>query len=186
LVDIGATHNIVSEWNATTLHHNFERSMATFKVVNLVVKPTTKSFCFVTLKVGEWFGSLDLTIAPLDDHIIILRKVFLKISKAVPMPNENCLMFLDGTKTYGVPMMNRRNLGRMPRIQISKLTEETSESMVRNYVIAQQQEELVMEKATLYDKYDEYHTNSMMTTLETSMESVLNKTKLLCTLKKMK
>jgi hypothetical protein len=33
----------LSEWNATTLHYNFERNMATFKVVNSIKNPTRSS-----------------------------------------------------------------------------------------------------------------------------------------------
>jgi hypothetical protein len=102
--------------------------MAMFKVVNSIVKPTIGVVCSTPLKVGEWFGSLDLTVAPLDDHTIILGKDFLKLSKVVPMPHENYLMFLDGTKTCGVPMMTRRKLGRMPRMSVMKLIEATIES----------------------------------------------------------
>jgi predicted aspartyl protease len=40
LVDTGATHNFVSEQIATTLHHKPKSNTSTFKVVNLVVKPT--------------------------------------------------------------------------------------------------------------------------------------------------
>jgi hypothetical protein len=57
--------------------------MAMFKVVNSTVKPSTSVFCSSPLKIGEWFGILDLIVA----------------------------MFLDATKRYGVPMMTRRRLG---------------------------------------------------------------------------
>jgi hypothetical protein len=39
LVDIGATHIFVSEWTITTVHYKPKRNMATYKVVNSVVKP---------------------------------------------------------------------------------------------------------------------------------------------------
>jgi hypothetical protein len=55
-------------------------------------------------------------VAPLDDHTIILGQDFLKLSKVVPMPMRTCLMFLDATKTCGVPMMTKRKLGRMLRM----------------------------------------------------------------------
>jgi hypothetical protein len=99
--------------------------MATFKVVNSTVKLATRVVCSVPLKVGEWFGSLDLIMAPLDDHMVVLGKDFLKLAKVVLVPHGNCLMFLDGTKTYGMTMMTRRNLGRMLRMSVVKLIEAT-------------------------------------------------------------
>jgi hypothetical protein len=81
LVDTGATHNFVSEWTTTTLHRKPEKSMAMFKVVNSIVKPITRVVHSAPLKVGEWFGSLDLTVAPLDDHTVILGKTFSSFPK---------------------------------------------------------------------------------------------------------
>jgi hypothetical protein len=93
------------------------------------------------LKVGEWFGSLELKMVPLDDHKIILGQDFINLSKAVPMPHDNYLMFLDGNRSYVVPMMTRRNLGRVPTMSIIKLIEENNESTNRPYLIPQYQEE---------------------------------------------
>jgi hypothetical protein len=91
-------------------------------------------------------------------------------------------MFLDVTKTFGVPMMTRRKLGRMSRMLIMKLLEAISESTNRPYVITQWKKELVLAKVTLGAKDDEDHTKSKLVTLETLVELVLEKTKLLCTL----
>jgi len=102
------------------------------------VKLSTREVHCASLKVGEWFGSLDLIVAPLDDHTIILRKDFLKLSKAVPVSHENYLMFLDRTKTCDMPMMTRRKLGSMPIVSTIKLIDAISESMTKPCVITQQ------------------------------------------------
>jgi hypothetical protein len=114
--------------------------MTTFKVVKSIVKPTTRVVYSSPLKVGERFNNLDLTVAPLYDHTVILGKDFLNLSKAILLPHENHFMFLSGTKTYSVPMMTRRKLRRMPRMLAIKLIEATNDSAVMPYVIAQQQE----------------------------------------------
>jgi hypothetical protein len=114
--------------------------MVAFKVVNSTVRPSSRAVFSTPLKVGEWFGSLDLTMAPVDAHTIFLGQEFLKISKVVPMPHGNCLIFLNGTKTCGVPMMNRRKLGWMQKTTNIRLIEATSESTIRPCVTARQQE----------------------------------------------
>lgn len=137
LVDTSATHNFVSEWIATTLHRKPKSSEATFKVVNSTMRPTTRVVCFAPLKVGEWFGSLDLMVVPLDDHSVILGHDFLKLAKAVLVPHENYLMFLDRNKTCGVSMMTRRKLGQMLRMSVVNLVEIMCEPTNRHRVIAQ-------------------------------------------------
>jgi hypothetical protein len=67
-----------------------------------------------------------------------------------------------------------------------KLTEATSESKIRPCVIAQQEEEMVLGKTTLDARDGEDHTRNKLVALEMLVESILKKTKLLCTLKSWK
>lgn len=52
------------------------------------------------------------------------------------MPHDNYLMFLDETKSWGVPVMTRRKLGWMPKMTAMKLVEATNELVDRPYVVA--------------------------------------------------
>ena len=72
-------------------------------------------------------------VVPLDDHSVILGQDFLKLAKAIPLPHENHLMSLDGTKTCGVPMMNRRKLWKMPRMSTMKMVEMASDPTNRRW-----------------------------------------------------
>jgi hypothetical protein len=53
------------------------------------------------------------------------------------VPHENCLMFVDGTKTWGVSMMTRRKLERMSRMSTMNLTKASIESVDMPCVITQ-------------------------------------------------
>jgi hypothetical protein len=59
LVETNLNHIFVSEQTTTTVHHNLERNMATFKVVNSIVKLVAGVVCYSNLRVGEWFGRLE-------------------------------------------------------------------------------------------------------------------------------
>jgi len=50
--------------------------MASFKMVNFVVKVATKVVLFSPSEVGEWFGVLELELVQLNEHKIILRSDF--------------------------------------------------------------------------------------------------------------
>jgi hypothetical protein len=135
--DIDATHNFLSEHNDKEIKHKFERSMASFKGVNSTMKSTVEVIHYTPLNFGEWFGILDLMVIPLDDHRVIFGQDFMKLSKVATMPHENYLMFLDGNKTYGVPTMTRRKLGRVLRISAMKLIEVANEPIDKPCLITQ-------------------------------------------------
>jgi hypothetical protein len=123
LVDTDATHHFVSEWTAMLLHYKIESNMSAFKVVKSTMKPTIGVVRSAPLKFGNWFGILDLTMAPLDDHLVVLGKDFLKIAKVVLVPHESLFVFLYRTKTLCVPMTMRRKLVWMPIMSAMRLME---------------------------------------------------------------
>ena len=55
--------------------------MASFKMVNFVVKVATKVVLFSPSEVGEWFGVLELELVQLNEHKIILRSDFWNFPK---------------------------------------------------------------------------------------------------------
>jgi hypothetical protein len=74
LVDISTTHSFVSERTTKSLHCKPESSTTTYKVVNSTVEPMVGVVHSAPLRVGSWFGNWDLTVAPLDDHALVLGK----------------------------------------------------------------------------------------------------------------
>jgi hypothetical protein len=98
-----ATHSFVSKGFMKSLHHKPESNIITFKVMKLAIVSVTGIVCSTPLRVGEWFGNMDLLVDPLDDHAMILGLDFLRISKAGPLIHESCLVFLDEGEHQAYP-----------------------------------------------------------------------------------
>jgi hypothetical protein len=87
-INIDATHDFISEQTTTSLHCKIERSTTFFKEVNSLVKPMTGVVRSTPLRVGSWFGTWDLMVAPLYGHAMVLVKYFLKYAQLVHMSHE--------------------------------------------------------------------------------------------------
>jgi hypothetical protein len=140
LVDTGSTHSFISEWTVTSLHRKAEGSMVVFKVVNSEMKPVAGVVRSTPLRVGSWFGTWDVMVALLDDHAMILGQDFLKHAKAVLVPHEGYLVFLDEAKMPSVPMTTKRKLGWKLRSFAIRLVEGVCGSADRPHNMKQQQE----------------------------------------------
>ena len=57
-----------------------------------------------------------MIVVPMDNQRVILGKDFLRLARAVPVPHEDCLLFENGTKMFGVSMTVKRKFRRVPRI----------------------------------------------------------------------
>jgi predicted aspartyl protease len=99
LVDTSATHSFVSERATKSLHRKPESNTGTCKVMKSTVMSMIGIVHSTPLRVGEWFGNMDLLVAPLDDHAMILGLDFLILSKASPLIHESHLVFLDEART---------------------------------------------------------------------------------------
>jgi len=67
LVDTGATHSFVSERSVKSFHHKPESNTKPCKVMNSTVVSMTGIVRSTPLRVGEWFGNMDVFVYPLDD-----------------------------------------------------------------------------------------------------------------------
>ena len=99
LVDSGATHNFVSVDEAKRLRISATKGSGTFKPVNSKAKPMEGVARDVRVKIGEWEGTVDLSVVPMDDFDLVLGLEFLDKVRAFPMPFANTLCILDGGKT---------------------------------------------------------------------------------------
>ena len=68
------------------------------------------------MRVGSWFGKLDLRIVDLDDHSMVLGQDFLKLAHAIPMVDRDILLITAEGRTMLVPMNRRSFLGYRPRM----------------------------------------------------------------------
>ncbi|GJW48836.1 putative nucleotidyltransferase, ribonuclease H [Tanacetum coccineum] len=74
------------------------------KAVNLKAKPIHGVAKDVWAKIGEWEGTIDLSVVPMDDFKVVLGLEFLDKVRAFPMMFANSLCILDGRKTCIVSM----------------------------------------------------------------------------------
>ncbi|GJR53277.1 putative nucleotidyltransferase, ribonuclease H [Tanacetum coccineum] len=81
LVDSGATHNFVADNKAKRIGIN-----------TIVAKD-------VQVMIGEWEGTIDLSVVLMDDFKVVLGLEFLNKIRAFPMPFANSFCILDGGKT---------------------------------------------------------------------------------------
>lgn len=76
------------------------------KTVNSETQPTYGVAKNVNTKIGDWSGSLDFTVATMDDFKVVLGMDFLHTSKAVSMPHPGSLLvtsqqlFLTNTRSW--------------------------------------------------------------------------------------
>ncbi|GKF42002.1 hypothetical protein Tco_0125344, partial [Tanacetum coccineum] len=68
-------------------------------MVNLKAKPIHGVAKDVWAKIGEWEGTIDLSVVPIDDFKVVLGLEFLDKVRDFPMPFANSLCILDGGKT---------------------------------------------------------------------------------------
>ncbi|GJR42478.1 putative nucleotidyltransferase, ribonuclease H [Tanacetum coccineum] len=99
LVDSGATHNFVADDEAKRLGINATKGSGTIKAVNSPAKAIHGVAKDVRAKIGEWEGTIDLSVVLMDDFKVVLGLEFLDKVRAFPMPFANSLCILDGVKT---------------------------------------------------------------------------------------
>ncbi|XP_021775623.1 uncharacterized protein LOC110739487 [Chenopodium quinoa] len=92
MVDTGATHNFITKREANRLGLRAVHSGGRMKAVNSEAQPTCGVAKNVSTRIGEWSGSLDFTVATMDDFELVLGMDFLHTSKAVSMPHLGSLL----------------------------------------------------------------------------------------------
>ncbi|GKC00386.1 gag-aspartyl protease domain-containing protein [Tanacetum coccineum] len=102
LVDSSATHNFVAVDEAKRLGINTTKGSGTIKAVNSEAKPIHGVAKDVRAKIGEWEGTIDLSVVPMDDFKVVLGLEFLDKVRGFPMPFANSLCILVGGKTCKV------------------------------------------------------------------------------------
>nr|GEU48103.1 hypothetical protein [Tanacetum cinerariifolium] len=88
LVDSGATHNFMVNDEAKRLGINATKGSGTIKTVNSPAKAIHGVTKDVRAKIGEWEGTIDLSMVPMDDFKVVLGLEFLDKVRAFLMPLE--------------------------------------------------------------------------------------------------
>lgn len=118
LIDTGATHSFVSRKTARSFakKKNLERESSAFKAVKSLIKAIDGLLKDAQVRVGSWFGRLDLRVVDMDDHSMVLGLDFMRMAQAVPMVDRDLLLITAEGKNLVVPMSRRSCLGYRPRM----------------------------------------------------------------------
>jgi len=73
------------------------------------------------VRVGSWFGKLDLRIVDMDDHSMVMGQDFMKLVQAIPMVDLDILLITAGGRTMLVLMNRRSFLGYRSRMNSMSL-----------------------------------------------------------------
>ena len=103
MIDTGSTHNFVSEDEARRLKLQTSKEAGWLKAVNSVAKPSQGVARGVTMKIGQWEGKIDFTVAPMDDFKVVIGMDFLRQVKAVPIPFLRSMAILEEEAPCMVP-----------------------------------------------------------------------------------
>nr|GEY33664.1 uncharacterized protein [Tanacetum cinerariifolium] len=88
--------NIIDIMLNQRLGINATKGSRTIKVVTKAIHGVAKD---VSTKIGEWEGTIDLSVVSMDDFNVVLGLEFLDKVRDFPMPFSNSLCILDGGKT---------------------------------------------------------------------------------------
>ena len=90
LVDTGTTHSFLSRKAAKSFGKKAKmgREWSAFEEVNSTMKVVTGVMENTQVRLGSWFGKLDLRIVDLDDHSMVLGQDFLRLAQAIPVVDE--------------------------------------------------------------------------------------------------
>ena len=113
-MDNDATHSFVSERMTWGLHCKVECDSTSLKEVNLGVKPMSGVIRSSPLTVGSLLGVLGMKMVHMDDHTVIFGQNFLRLAEVDLVPHEDCLLFVEEIKTFGVSFTMRKKFGQVP------------------------------------------------------------------------
>lgn len=118
LADTGATHSFLCRKTTKSFGKKakMEREWNDFKALNSTMKVITGVMENTQVRVGSWFGKLDLRIVDMDDHSMVLGQHFMRLAQAIPMVGRDILLITAKGRTMLVSMNRRSCLGYRPRM----------------------------------------------------------------------
>ncbi|XP_042968946.1 uncharacterized protein LOC122301604 [Carya illinoinensis] len=96
------------EEEATRLGIPFKKGQGWLKTVNSKAKPLYGVAHGVELQLGTWKGTVDFSVAPMDDFNIVLGMEFLRQFNVVSLPHYNSVCILEGGPCM-IPTMSKPN-----------------------------------------------------------------------------
>jgi len=86
-IDRGATQSFLSRKAAKSFGKKMkmEKEWSSFKAVNSNIRTVDRVLKDTQIRVGLWFGKLDLRVVDMDDHSMVLGLEFLNLAQAMSM-----------------------------------------------------------------------------------------------------
>ncbi|GAA0166508.1 hypothetical protein LIER_21647 [Lithospermum erythrorhizon] len=104
LIDTGATHNFISLEKASRLRIRYTKEMGWIKAVNSATQPILGVARRIPIHFGEWTGTIDVIISPMDDYHMVLGVEFFHQISSVTFEKNNTMHLHEGATTYKVPL----------------------------------------------------------------------------------
>ncbi|KNA11817.1 hypothetical protein SOVF_131450, partial [Spinacia oleracea] len=104
LVDTGATHNFVALRKATRVGLRYTKEPGTLKTVNTSPIPIHGVAQGVSLRLGEWKGTVDLTVIPMDDFSMVLGLEFMDTVAPWTMQRDGTMIIARDQEACSVPV----------------------------------------------------------------------------------
>ncbi|KAA0036436.1 uncharacterized protein E5676_scaffold360G001010 [Cucumis melo var. makuwa] len=119
MVDLGATHNFITEAEVRRLRLRWEKDSGRMKVVNSVVLPVVGLMKQMMIKLEGWKGPVNFVVVKMDDFDVVLGMGFLLEHQVIPMPSAKCLVITESFPT--IVQTDIRQPNRFKMISIMQL-----------------------------------------------------------------
>ncbi|KAL2943047.1 Transposon Tf2-9 polyprotein [Bienertia sinuspersici] len=104
LVDTGATHNFIAKGEAIRLGLKYVKEPGRLKTVNTSPVPILGISRGVPLRLGEWKGTVDLTVVNMDDFSLVLGMEFMDSVKPWTFGRDDTLTIGEDKGAWSVPI----------------------------------------------------------------------------------
>ncbi|CAN6470645.1 unnamed protein product [Victoria cruziana] len=132
MVDTGATHNFISVEEAKHLGLTLEKGELHMNAVNSEAKPICGVARDVDVKIENWSGNANFSVAPIDDYKMILGMDLMYKTKMVPMPHLRTIASLDEKAPYMIAIQfQEKGRPTFPRKHAKDLQEQMKKSNSR-------------------------------------------------------
>ncbi|XP_054782108.1 uncharacterized protein LOC129289374 [Prosopis cineraria] len=104
MLDTGASHNFIEVEEAKRLGIQLNKGEGTIKAVNSPAKQVLGIAKDVKVKIGDWQGTLDFTVVPMDDFKVVLGLAFFCKAHAFPIPEAKSMVVIDSNMIRVIPL----------------------------------------------------------------------------------
>ncbi|KAL2933585.1 Protein DDI1-like protein [Bienertia sinuspersici] len=121
IVDTGATHNSVDKKEATRLGLHYTKDPGILKIVNTNPTPIYCITRGVPLRLGEWKGTIDLTIVSMNNFPLVLGVEFMDSIRPCTWEKDGTMTIFNNNEACSIPTIREDVEAKMlSAIQVKK------------------------------------------------------------------